>query len=924
MTLPRWLRWRQDRELEEEISAHLDSEIRDNLDRGLTPDRARSAALRRFGNRTRVMERAREADPFFGVETFGRDVLYGLRSLRRHPGFASAALVSLALGIGANTLIFSLLDSTLLKPLALSESERLVMLWNVPDQSKPEQVGTSSIPRYYAFRDQSQSFESVAAFNGGACGIRNLGFDQDGVPPERIVGQTVSPSTFQTLRVEPLIGRTFTDDEDQPDNVAPVTLISHRTWQRRFGGDPRVLGKTLTMNEMPTTVIGVLPADFDFFGDNIEFIAPLCLTRAQVLSRVGANTIVARLKKGVSIEQAQAEVDSISTRLAAGDPQRHQGIGTRVESLQRAQARFLSAGGQRDYGSALLVLQAAVAFVLLIACANVAGLLLARTATRHSEVSLRLALGAGRGRIIRQLIAESLPLAVLGGALGVGVAGAGLRLFTTMAPPGFPRLDQVTLDLRVLAFTGLVVILTGILFALIPAIQASRVTLTDQLKDSGRSATGGVGRQRARSLLVTGQVALALVLLIGAGLMINSFVRAIKRDLGADTRNVVTFDFRLPWGAGSRNSQGVRPLTERYKGQSLWEVSPAPAQTFDRVLERVRTVPGVVAASAVSLPPFGSQNLPLPFLIQGRPVPTSPGIRGEGRIESEQTANYFAVTPGYFDTLRIRLTRGRDFNEHDTVDRPPVAIVNQTFAHRYFPNEDPIGQRLALDFVPNEPLREVVAVVGDTASGPLQLQPEPAIYVPHVQQTSRFAGPWVYYRVGMTFVLRASGEPMRVVESVKRAVAEVDRNTPVADVRTMEQTIDAQVRYLRLYMLLLGAFGAAAVVLAATGIYGVMSYSVAERTREIGIRMALGACAVDVLRMVLQQATWMIGIGMLVGLSAALAITRVIQSVLFDVTATDPATFAAVSLALLLIAAIASVVPTLRATSVDPTVALKY
>jgi putative ABC transport system permease protein len=926
MTLPRWLRWRQDRELDEEISAHLDQEIRDNLDRGLTLDQARSAALRRFGNRSQVMERAREGDPFFGLETVGRDVLYGLRSLRRNPAFAAIATLSLALGIGANTLIFSVLDSTLLKPLPLPDPERLVILWNVPDQSKPDLLGTSSIPRYYAFRDRTQSFESVAAFNGLACGIRNLGFDQDGAPPERIVGQTISPSMFRALGVTPIIGRTFADGEDQADNVAPVTLISYRTWQRRFGGDANVVGKTLTLNRVPTTVIGVMPANFDFFGTDLEFFAPLCLTRAQEFSRLGANTIVARLKPGVSIALAQAEVDGISAQLAESDPARHKGIGTRVESLQRAQTRFFNANGQAsgDYRASLLILQGAVAFVLLIACANVAGLLLARTATRRSEIALRLALGAGRWRLVRQLVAENFPVAAVGGTLGVALSWLGLRLFLTMAPPGFPRIDQVALNFRVVTFTALIVVLTTVLFAVVPAIQASKATLADPMSDSGRSATGSAKRQRVRRLLVTGQVALALVLLVGAGLLINSFVRVIRHDLGADPQNLLTFDFRMSWGGGARDSDGVKPLTERYRDMSLWEVSSVPAQTFDRVLARLRTVPGVVSVAAVSSPPFGSGALAMPFLIEGRPAPTSPSIRGEGKVETQQTANYIAVSPGFFSTMRIPIIRGRDFDEHDTAGRPSVAIVNRAFVRRYFPDGDPIGKRMSLDFVPNEPQREIVAVVGDTAAGPLQHQEEPAIYVHQMQQSSRFAGPWVYLRVGMTFVLRTSGEPTRIVESVKRAVAEVDPSTPVAAIQTMEQTLDAQIRHLRLYMFLLGVFGAVAAVLAATGIYGVMAYSVAERTREIGIRMALGARAQDVLRMVLRQATWMIGIGLLVGLASALLVTRVIRSVLVEVTATDPVTFAAVTALLVSIAAVACLVPTRRATSVDPTVALKF
>jgi putative ABC transport system permease protein len=917
MSLRRWLQWRTDRELDEEIESHLDLDIQADLDRGLAPEAARAAALRRFGNRARVKERAREADPLFGVETFARDLLYGLRGLRRHPGFTVAAVVSLALGIAANSVIFSLVDSTLLKPLALPSPDRLVVLWTIPDSSKPDQLGTSSIPRYVAFRDQARSFEAVGAFNGIACGVRTLGFERDGAPAERILGQTVSPSLFRALGVTPVLGRTFTDDEDRVDQVAPVALISHRMWQRRFAGDPQILGKTMMLNRVRTDVIGVLPQDFDFFGDQIEFIVPLCLTQAQVDSRVGGNTVIGRLKPGVTVQQAQAEADILGTQLALSDPQRHQGIGTKIESLQRASVRGSDGSGQPsgDYGSRLMILQGAVAFVLLIACANVAGLLLARTAGRRQEVSLRLALGASRRRIVRQFLAEGLPLAGLGGVAGLALSWGALKLFVATAPPDFPRLDHVALDRRVLAFTAVLVVLTSVLFALVPALQASK-SAGDPLKEAGRAATAGASRQRLRSLLVTGQMALALVLLIGAGLLIHSFIRAIRSDLGADPRNLLTFDFRLP-------PAEMFKLAGRWRGSNLFDVNPAAADTFERVYEKLLVVPGVVAVGAANAAPFGP-TLSMPFLIEGRPAPPSAGAFGEGLQPSPQVANYFAVTRTFFSALRIPVLQGREFGLHDTAEQPLVMIINETMARQYFPGEDPIGKRVTLDFVPNERPREIIAVVGDTSTGRLEGGRAPAIYVPHVQQTSRFAGPSVYMRTGMFFYLRTSGEPMQLLPSVKRAVAEVDRNTPVASVNTVEQTLDAQVRHLRLYMLLLGVFGAVAAILAATGIYGVMAYAVAERTREIGIRMALGARASDVLLMVSRQAAAVIGSGTVLGLAGALALTRVIRSALVGVTATDPATYAAGSLLLVVIAAAASFLPARRAAAVDPTVALKH
>jgi len=910
MRLPRWLRWRTERELDEEIQSHLEIEIQANLARGLSPDEARYAALRRLGNRTYVKESAREGDPLFSIETFARDVLYGVRNLRRNPGFTVAAVVSLALGIGANTLIFSLLDSTFLKPLAFPDPDRLAVIWTVPVEN-PDQPSTASISTYFAFRDRATSFESVGAYNGAACGVGTLGAEQDGAPAERILGQTLSPSLFRSLGVKPLMGRTFDDDEDQVDNVAPVVVISHGMWQRRFAGDPAIVGKTFNLNRANTTVIGVMPADFTFFGDRVEFFLPLCLTGTQVLSRVGGNTIVGRLKPGVSTKTAQAEVDAISAQLAAGDPERHRGLGARVETLQQA--------AYRDYRSPLLILQGAVAFVLLIGCANVAGLLLARAASRRTEVAVRAALGAGRQRIVRQLVAESLPLSILGGVLGLILSWGGLKLFLMFAPANFPRLHEVSLNLRVLGFTGLVVMLTSVVFAVVPAIQTSKLDLLHSLRESGRSGTDGIARQRLRRALVTGQIALATMLLIGAGLMINSFIHVQRHDVGADPKNLLTFDFRWPI------SEAAKPAG-KYRGVGLWDISPRPAQTFDRVAERLRSVPGIISAAAVSMSPLNSGSFPLStaFFIEGRPAPAPNTAAAGGFQQPDQTASYFAVTPNFFATMKIPLLRGRDFNDRDTTGAPPVIIISQTMARQFFPKENPIGQRVTLDLVPDERPREIIAVVGDTVTTRLEREQAPAVYVPHLQQTARFTGPWMYFRTGMYFVLRTSGEPMSVAQAIKQAVAEIDPATPAADLRPLEQSLDDQVRNMRIYMLLLGIFGAAAVILAATGIYGVMAYSVAERTRDIGIRMALGARSSDVLKMIFSQVGRLIGVGMAIGVAGAVALTGLIKSALYGITATDPVTYAGVSLLLVLVALIACAIPTRRAVRVDPTIALRY
>jgi putative ABC transport system permease protein len=923
----RWATWRSllaglfrrgrvEDELSTEIQFHIDARARDLVARGMSQEEARRTARIEFGSVERYKEEVRGARGLGLFDELKSDLIGGLRTLRRSPGFTLAAGLSLALGIGANTLVFSLLDSTVLKPIALPDPDRLVAIWTVP-ADQPEQLGTSSITRYTSFRDLTRSFESVAAYNGIACGVKTLGFEQDGVAPERILGQTISPTMFRTLGVQPIIGRAFTDAEDQVDQVAPVVVLSYRMWQRRFFGEPAIIGKTITLDREKTTVIGVMPDGFDFFGADREFFVPLCLTRAQVEGRTGGNSVIARLKPNVSIAQAQAELDALSAQLAVSDPRRHQGLAARVESLTRAGARTLNAIGQPagDYVSSLTILQGAVALVLLISCANVAGLLLARGARRRHEVALRMTLGAGRWRVTRQVLTEGVPLALIGAAMGVAIAWVGLKVFVMFAPADFPRLDRVVLDLRVLGFTAIVVLATAALFSLVPAMQASRVTLLDASRESGRTATGSAERQRMRSLLVCGQVALALVLLIGAGLMIHSFVRVLENELGADTTNLLTFDFRLP-PRDSFKAAGI------YRGSGLFAISPVPAQTFERVRERLETVPGVQSVAAVTVAPFSAGlALAVPFVIEGRPLPpsavagTSPG--------AQQTVDYTAVTPGYFNVMRIPLVRGRDFDGHDHADSPSVVIVSDTVARRYFPREDPIGQYIRFDLLPDDRPRQIVGIVGDTRINALQTTSSPAVYVPQLQQGPTFVGPYVYLRNGMAFVLRTSGSPMALVPAVKRAVAEVDPATPIAGPRTVEQTVADSVRHLRLYMLLLGAFGAVATLLAATGIYGVIAYSVAERTREFGVRMALGARRTDVLVMVLGHATRIVGAGVAIGLCAAIFLSGLLQASLFEVTRTDPATYLSVSALLLAIALSASVIPARRATAVNPIVALR-
>jgi putative ABC transport system permease protein len=838
------------------------------------------------------------------MRVFWQDVQYGLRMLIKRPGFTLVASLSLALGIGANTVIFSLINTTLLRPLPFEDPDRLVILWTVPAQNKTARNGVN-ISAYTTFREQSQSFEAMGALTNIS---KNLGAEENGAPAERIAGWRFAPSVFQVLRVKPALGRFYTEDEDKVDNAAPVIVITHRLWKRHFNSDPGVIGRTLRIDQQPITVIGVLPENFSFFGDDVDFITPLATAGPQVTSKQGFSIPLARLKKGVSMRQAQAEVDTLAAQLAQADSERHGGNGALLQTLQEA--------AYGDLRNPLLILQGAVGFVLLIGCANVAGLLLARAASRRTEVAVRSALGAGRGRIVRQLVTETFPLSVLGGLLGVLLAWGGLKLFVAAAPPGFPRLEELSIDASVLGFTAIIVLLTTVVFGIVPAMQASKPDLVVSLKESGRSGTDSVTRQYLRSMLVTFQIAMSLVLLIGAGLMINSFVRVQRNPLGADPHNVLTFDFRFA------QNDAIRPYG-RYRGVGLWDVLPLPALTFDHVLDRVKGIPGVASAAGISRPPLNAGGIQMPFQIEGRPsLPSTEAPDGGSR--QGQTADYFSITPNYFGTMRIPILRGRDVNDQDRSDSPLVIIINQTMARRFFANEDPMGKRITLDFVPDERPRQIIAVVGDTRTSRMQQEPSPTLYVPYIQQTARWPGPQFADRAGMYFLLRTPGEPLRLIETVKRAVAEVDPSRPAANFRTIEQNLSQQTQFLRLYILLLGIFGGIAAVLAAIGIYGVMAYSVAERTREIGIRMALGARSGDVVRMVLRHALLMIAVGVSLGLAGSFALTRVVKSALYGVTATDPATYAGISILLVLVAIVACVVPTRRAVAVHPTIALRY
>jgi putative ABC transport system permease protein len=832
------------------------------------------------------------------MTTLWQDVLYGLRVLANKPGFTAIAVLSLGLGIGANTAIFSLVNTILLGSLSFREPGRLVMIETTPP-GHPEQTNGAMVPDYIAWQGRSRSFEKLGAISGDG---RDLGTSESGAPAERIEGEGFSPAMFQLLGVRPTLGRTFTDEEDQIDTPAPVILISHRLWKRRFASDPNIINKTVRADRATVTIIGVMPPDFRFWSDDADFWAPLRISRFQLEGSGPYLRVVGRLKPGVSILRAQAEMENIANQLARDFPTRNKGRGVRVEPIRDALFGWMR--------QPLWMLQGVVAFVLLIACANVAGLLLVRASSRQTEVAVRAALGASRSRIVRQLLTESMLLSFFGGALGALLAWVSLQMLIAISPPWFPRLHEISVDARVLAFTAALSVATGFAFGVIPALQMSKSNLAESLKESVRGSSTGLARQRFRGALTAGQIALALVLLVGAGLMINSFLRLEGADLGCDPTGLVTFTYILS------GDDYVKPIGS-YHNYPLVDVSPVPALTFDRLYQRILAVPGVrSAAGSVWLPLTGGENMT--FIIEGRPKPVS------DTEKNALSAMFFPVTANLFSTLKAPLLRGRDFTARDTASAPWVTIINQTMARTFWPNENPMGKHVTLALVPEERPREIIGVVRDIKADRYETKPQPAMYVPHAQMPLRYRGPYQWTRVLMSFVVRPAGDLKSVIPSLRRVVTEIDPNRPLGDFRSMEQVLGEQVQESRYYTLLLGIFAGVATALAMVGIYGVMAYSVAQRTREIGIRMALGAGRGDVLKLVLRHSLLLIGLGLVVGLGGSLALTRFIASQLWGISATDPATFVIVSLLLVLVALMATFIPARRASRVDPMVALRY
>jgi len=877
----KWWRQRKEEDLDAEIRNHLNEAIRDRLERGEMPEQARANALREFGNVGLVKEVTREMWGWVWLERFGQDLRSGLRLLRKNPGFAAVAVLSLALGIGANTAIFSMVNAVLLRPLPYPDSDRLAIVWQKYTKRGWGLV-PMSYPNFAALREQSQVFESVGAASYGVFNLTANG------GPERLLGMRVSANLFTVLGVSPAVGRAILPEEDKP-GAQRVAILSHELWQRRFGSDAGIAGKSLTLNGEAYTIVGVMPPDFQYpppFTVTIASTAmampkaDLWVPLAMATNQAGVGSrnfqMIGRLKPGVSSTQAQAEMNAIAGRLEQQYPGPNTGMEFSLTTLRQQVT-----GSVRQ---ALWVLFGVVGFILLIACANVANMLLARASGRRRELAVRLAVGASRLRLIRQLLTESVMLASVGGALGLLLAYWGCKLLIAINPDRIPRATEIRINWYVLGFTVALTLLTGVIFGLMPALSASKLDLNESLKEGGRSASGGVSGGRSRQLLVVAEVALSLVLLIGAGLMIRSFARLLATDPGFKPERLLTLRLTLP-------SANYGPQQQQIG-------------FYQQLMQRIERLPGVEAVGAINRLPMTGDSDNSGFAIEGH-APANPNER--------IYAAHRVVNPDYFRALGVPLQRGRAFTAGDAAGAPGVAIINQTAARVFWPNEDPLGKRIGPDGFPPGTWLTIVGVIDDVRHAALGVEPQPEIYWPYSQKTDR--------RIDL--LIRTTADPLSLAGAVRSEIWAIDKDLPVSDVKTMDELLSGSVAQPRFYALLLAAFAVVALLLAIVGLYGVMSYAVNQRTHEIGIRMALGGSPRDVLRLSINQGMRLALIGIGIGLGGALALTRLMKTLLFGVSTTDPLTFTVIALLLTFVALLACWIPARRATKVDPLIALR-
>ena len=861
---------RNDR-LKTEIENHLQMAIRDRMERGESAAQAEANARRELGNNGLISEVTRDQWSWTWLEQLLRDVRYGLRAMRRNPGFTAVAVIALALGIGANSAIFTAVNAILLRPLGYRDPDRLVVILN-------HGRGPEAPANFVDWKAQSRSFENMGAADYRTPDL--TGTDH----PEKVWGLRMTSDVFPLLGVAPALGRVFEASEDQPGRELEVVL-SYSLWQRQFAGDKNILGRQMQLDNKTYTIIGVMPAGFKFapfWATHAELWAPLALGPRAFKRGGNSLRIFARLAPGVTLDQARAEFAGITARLEQQYPGTNRG-----HLIVPLKEKVVG-----NIRPALLTLLCAVGFVLLIACANVAHILLARAAALTHEVAVRAALGAGRGRLIRQFLTESLMLALLGGAFGLLLAYWGVRAMIRFGPAAIPRLDTLTLDWRVVAVTFGAALVTGVLFGLAPAFQASRFDPAESLKEGGRSGDGAV-RQRTRSLLVVTEFALALMLLIGAGLMLRSFTALQAIDPGFQPDHLLTMIISI---GGSQDASAAGRAPDFYQ----------------RTLERVRAVPGVESAGMTNHLPITGDLWGWPFWIEGRPLP-HPG--------EERNAAYRLALPGYLETMQIPILRGRAITASDTAAGAGVVVINEYFAQRDWPGEDAIGKRITLNnpATATTPPRwlTVVGITKNTVRSDWAEPPDEEFFLPYLQNSTAVG----HY---LTLVVRTPGDPAALTSTVESAIWDIDRNVTISEVQTMDAAVALATAEPRFNMALLLAFAIVAMVLSAVGIYGVMSYAVARRRREIGIRLALGARPGEILRLITGQGMALALAGTVAGIAGAFALTRLMTKLLYGVAPADPVTFVLVPLVLSATALAACLIPALRAARISPMSALRY
>jgi putative ABC transport system permease protein len=821
---------------------------------------------------------------------FCQDARYSVRMVRKHPVVTAIALIALALGIGANTAILNVGGAVLLRDLPLPDSRRLVIVRTVPPEDS-RQSNHATVPDYVAWSEGNEAFESMGV---SIASQQDFGGEGTGFAPERLVGQAVTPSLLATLKVQPQLGRLFLDDEAQTGSAASVIVLSDRLWQRRFAGDPEIVGKQIRLNGRSVKVIGVMPRGFWYPIEKSEFWVPLAFNRYQLEGSARLFAVTGRLKGGVTLEQAQADVDRIAARRQREFPDRQKGWKARVVPLREYWFGWVR--------QPLVTLEAAVILVLLIVCANVSTLLLARVPAWQPEISIRLRMGVGRGRIVRQFLTESLLLSLMGGTFGVLIARLGVRsLEGLQPPPGGIAISGMAQEGGVLGLAALLSVVSSLLFGLLPALVASS-TGNDLRQVTVQQRKGGLS-----GILVSAQIGLALILLVSSGLFLNSFIRLVLDDRGFNPKGILTFQYRIP-------VEDYVHRLESYRGMPAMEFTP-PTLSMQRVYEKLRALPGVESVAGSSAPPVNGLVLPTATLqIEGNPVPTSPSERAAASVV------YFLVTNNFFETMKTQLLRGRDFDARDSRSTRWVAVINETMANRFWPGQNPIGKHFTVDAASGESPREVIGVVRDVALRYVRTGPPQAVaYTLYLQQPERYEG----FNSGMfgqmTFIVRSDQDPAILAAAARRRMAQIDPNRPLTNIQTMTEVAGGNIMSTRrYYVVALTAFAFLAMVLAAVGVYGVMSSSVSHRARELRIRIAMGGRARDVVGLVGVRAFWPVAVGLLFGFLGSLALTRWLDGQLWGVTSTDPATFVAVTGLLIGVSLAACFIPARRAMRVGP------